>query len=702
MAVATAHSHAGEAVGTTTPSLAAAYPGLVYEESDPARFDGLDLVFCGLPHGESQRIVPALRTRVGLVVDLAADFRLKDAALYPQLVRRGAPRAGLLGEAVYGLPELFREGLAGATLVAAAGCYPTAAGLALAPLVRRGLVEPTGIVVDAASGVSGAGRGLKDSLHFGSVDEDFTAYGLLTHRHTPEMEQILGAEVLFTPHLAPMVRGILATCYARPAADTALSTDSVLAALHDAYDAEPFVVVTDDPPSTKATAGSNAAHVTARVDPRTGWVVSFCALDNLVKGASGQAIQCANAALGTARDHRAAAGRDLPVSVNAPQGFVAVGGYAGIKAAKAHDVAVVATADGRAVPAAGVFTSNLAAAAPVQVSRTHLAATGGKAAGVILTSGNANAATGVPGREAAERLCTAVAGDIGATAEEILICQTGLIGIPFPIDARHSRDRADRDGADRPGRVGGRGRQGHHDDRHRAEGGCRLRRRVHGGRAWPRAPPCWRRTWPPCSPSARRTPLVDAATLQTALREAVAASFNTITVDGCTSTNDTVLVLANGLGASPPPSALTAALYEACRSLAEQMVDDAEGATKVAHVHVRGAVSDEAAHVAARKVADSMLVQCSLFGEDPYWGRIISELGSAGTPFDIDRILLAYGSTVVCAGGVGVPHDAAAVAAHLAGRHIVLECDLGLGSGEAVVLGTDLGYGYIDENKTTS
>jgi N-acetyl-gamma-glutamyl-phosphate reductase len=298
VAVATAHSHAGEAVGRHTPSLAAAYPGLVYEQNDPARFDGLDLVFCALPHGESQRIVPQLRARAGVVVDLAADFRLKDPALYPRWYgeEHGAP--ALLAEAAYGLPELFREGLSGTTLVAAAGCYPTAAGLALAPLVRRGLVERTGIVVDAASGVSGAGRGLKESLHFGSVDEDFTAYGLLTHRHTPEMEQILEAEVLFTPHLAPMVRGILATCYARPAGGTTLSTDSVMGALHEAYDAEPFVVVTDDPPSTKATAGSNTAHVTARVDPRTGWVISLCALDNLVKGASGQAIQCANAALG--------------------------------------------------------------------------------------------------------------------------------------------------------------------------------------------------------------------------------------------------------------------------------------------------------------------------------------------------------------------------------------------------------------------
>jgi glutamate N-acetyltransferase/amino-acid N-acetyltransferase len=195
---------------------------------------------------------------------------------------------------------------------------------------------------------------------------------------------------------------------------------------------------------------------------------------------------------------------------------------------------------------------------------------------------------------------------------------------------------------------------------------------------------------------------VDATTLRNALHEAVALSFNAITVDGATSTNDTVLVLASGRGDAPSRDALTAALTEACRSLAEQMVADAEGATKVAHVTVRGAESDEAAHVAARKVADSMLVQCSLFGEDPYWGRIVSELGSAGTPFDIDRVAVAYGGTVVCAAGTAVPHDEAAVAAHMACRHVQIDCDLGLGRGQAVVLGTDLGYGYIDENRTTS
>jgi N-acetyl-gamma-glutamyl-phosphate reductase len=299
VATVTARSHAGEVVGQHTPSLAAAYPGLVYEAAGPEALDGLDgldLVFCALPHGESQRLVPALRQRVGLIVDLAADFRLTDAGLYPTWYGEAHAAPDLLSEAVYGLPELFREALPGARLIASAGCYPTAAGLALAPLRRAGLIEPNGIIVNAASGTSGAGRAPTDSLHFGTVDENFAAYGLLTHRHTPEIQQILDAEVLFTPHLAPMVRGILATCYARPTGP--LTTDDALAALHQAYDDEPFVVVTDAPPSTKATAGSNCAHVTARVDERTGWVLSLCAIDNLVKGASGQALQCANVALG--------------------------------------------------------------------------------------------------------------------------------------------------------------------------------------------------------------------------------------------------------------------------------------------------------------------------------------------------------------------------------------------------------------------
>ena len=154
----------------------------------------------------------------------------------------------------------------------------------------------TGIVVNSITGISGAGRGLKHSSLFCSADEDVTAYGLLDHRHTPEIEQEVGAQVLFTPHLAPMNRGILATCYARPAAD--VTTASLLAALADAYAGEPFVVVSEASPSTKATLGSNAAHLTARFDQRTGTVMAIGAIDNLAKGASGGALQAANVALG--------------------------------------------------------------------------------------------------------------------------------------------------------------------------------------------------------------------------------------------------------------------------------------------------------------------------------------------------------------------------------------------------------------------
>ncbi len=296
VAVATAAGHAGEQVAAHTPSLASAYPSLAYGETDPAAMDGLDVVFLALPHGESQRLVPDLASRVGVVVDLAADFRLRDAALYPRWYGAEHAAPDLLASFVYGLPELDRSGLPGATLVAAPGCYPTAAALALAPFVRAGVVEPSGIVVDAASGVSGAGRAPSERLHFGTVDEDFVAYGLCDHRHTPEIEQALGASVLFTPHLAPMTRGILATCYARVSG--VRTTADALALLRDGYAGEPFVLVTDAPPSTKATAGSNCAHVTARVDERTGWLLALCALDNLVKGAAGQAVQCANLASG--------------------------------------------------------------------------------------------------------------------------------------------------------------------------------------------------------------------------------------------------------------------------------------------------------------------------------------------------------------------------------------------------------------------
>jgi N-acetyl-gamma-glutamyl-phosphate reductase len=298
---ATGDSQAGTALAELYPSLAAAYPGLVFDTYDPALLDRVDLVFCGLPHGASQALMPLLREKVRWVVDLAADFRLQDPELYPTWYGEAHSAPELLPGFAYGLPELFRADITGASAVATPGCYPTCAALAIAPLVRNGLVQTHGIVVDAASGVSGAGRPPKPGTTFCAVDEDFTAYGILTHRHTPEMEQTVarlagtdagGVSVLFTPHLAPMNRGMLATCYLRPHAGHA--TAELLELYRESYAGEPSVTTTNGSPSTKACLGANTAHVTVRADERTGWIVAIAAIDNLTKGASGQAVQCAN------------------------------------------------------------------------------------------------------------------------------------------------------------------------------------------------------------------------------------------------------------------------------------------------------------------------------------------------------------------------------------------------------------------------
>ena len=298
LVIATGDSQAGVRAAELYPGLAAAYPDLVFEPLDLDRVRGVDLVFLGLPHEASMAMAPELVGEVGCVVDLSAAYRLKDATQYPTYYGFEHDQPALLEAAVYGLPELHRNELKGATLVATPGCYVTAATLALRPLVEEGLIETTGVIVDAASGVTGAGRKADYAHSFTTIDENFAAYGLLDHRHTPEMEQEIGAQLLFTPHLAPMNRGILATCYARPSAGADVSTEALLDLLRARWRDEPFMVVTDASPSTKSTLGSNAVHVTARFDPRTGTVVAIAALDNLAKGASGGAVQAANVALG--------------------------------------------------------------------------------------------------------------------------------------------------------------------------------------------------------------------------------------------------------------------------------------------------------------------------------------------------------------------------------------------------------------------
>ncbi len=289
-------SKAGQALGDVHPHVAPAYPNAVVESYSLAALDDVDLVFAALPHGESQAVAAEILGAGKRFVDLGADFRLSDPANYATWYGEPHRAPDLLGRFVYGIPELNREQIRGAKAVAAAGCYPTAAILALKPLVDAGLIARDGIIVDAASGVSGAGRAAKEGTSFNTVSGSFSAYGLLNHRHTAEMEQALGGSVLFTPHLVPMARGILATCYATPAHE--MSEDEPLAVLRAAYAAELFVHVTAEPPATKWTAGSNAAQVTARFDPRTGRVLALAAIDNLGKGAAGQMIQCANLMLG--------------------------------------------------------------------------------------------------------------------------------------------------------------------------------------------------------------------------------------------------------------------------------------------------------------------------------------------------------------------------------------------------------------------
>ncbi len=266
----------------------------------------VDVVFSALPHAASAEVCAPL-ARAGIpVVDISADFRLHDRAEYEEWYRVPHPAPDLLPSAPYGLPELHREAIRGARLVANPGCYPSGAILALAPAIRAGIVGGD-LIVDAKSGVSGAGRTVELKYHFGEMDESVAAYGLSGHRHLPEIRQELAAlreapppRLTFVPHLIPMVRGILTTCYADLDL-TRLGPDpqaAVTAIYRDAYAGEPFTHVVDAPPQTKHTTGSNHCLVYPTVDARAGRLVVVAVLDNLVKGAAGQAIQNANLMLG--------------------------------------------------------------------------------------------------------------------------------------------------------------------------------------------------------------------------------------------------------------------------------------------------------------------------------------------------------------------------------------------------------------------
>jgi glutamate N-acetyltransferase/amino-acid N-acetyltransferase len=385
------------------------------------------------------------------------------------------------------------------------------------------------------------------------------------------------------------------------------------------------------------------------------------------------------------------------VSVTAASGFVAGGLACGIKESGAPDLAIVATADHGPVAAAGVFTTNLAQAAPVQVSKHHLA--DGRAAAVVLSSGNANAATGAAGRRDAARMCELTGLGLGADAGDVLVCSTGLIGIPMPMDAleagipKLAAQLAASGGADAARAI-------MTTDTKPKEAVARAGSATVGGMAKGAA------MLSPAMATMLAVVTTDAAVetpaLQRALATAVSTTFDMLSVDGCRSTNDTVLVLANGAAGTVDAHALTDALTAVCGSLAEQMARDAEGATKFVRIVVTGAWSDAQAQLAARAVADSQLVQCSLNGGDAYWGRVLSELGASGAHLDPEQVDISYNGVTVCRDGIACSHDAAALAQVMSGRDIEIRCDLRLAHGAATVLTTDLSHAYIDENRRTS
>ncbi|QEC48829.1 N-acetyl-gamma-glutamyl-phosphate reductase [Baekduia soli] len=283
-------------------SLDVLYPhhrvGRELEVLDLDRHGDVDAAIVAYPHGASAPVVAELLGRGVKVVDLSADFRLRDLAVYEEYYVPH-PHPELLGDAVYGLPELYRDALRGTSLVAGPGCYPTAAILTLAPLARAGLLDD--VVIDAKSGVSGAGRAATAKTHFVSVDENVSPYGVGTHRHAPEIDQELGAlgapvTVTFTPHLVPLDQGELVSCYVRVAGDA--EPGDIVALYEQAYAGEPFVELSSRPPGVRDVRETNVCRIHVTIDPRSRKVLAFGAIDNLWKGTSSQAVQSLNLMFG--------------------------------------------------------------------------------------------------------------------------------------------------------------------------------------------------------------------------------------------------------------------------------------------------------------------------------------------------------------------------------------------------------------------
>jgi glutamate N-acetyltransferase/amino-acid N-acetyltransferase len=386
------------------------------------------------------------------------------------------------------------------------------------------------------------------------------------------------------------------------------------------------------------------------------------------------------------------------MSVTAAKGFVAAGCHAGIKRRR-FDMALVATEDRKPVAAAAVFTRNKFVAPPVVLSRRRLSENGGRAAAIIVNSGNANAGTGAEGLADAEAMAAAAASALEVAAEDVLVCSTGIIGTPLPMDVIL---------AGTPKLVKKLSVGGAHDaargilttDHNAKEALVEGSTFTLGGMA----KGCGMIAPDMATMLAFLTTDADvsAEEMTAILRDASDRTFNTLNVDGATSTNDTAILLASALRGRPDMAEFADAVHKACEDLTLQMARDAEGMTKMVALSVTGAASDSEARIAAKRIAENNLVKCSWYGGDPYWGRLLAAAGSAGIAFEAEKAVVAYGGTVVSRGGANADHDSDAVARHMKGERIEIEVALGLGTGRARVIGIDLGPGYIKENSRTS
>lgn len=387
------------------------------------------------------------------------------------------------------------------------------------------------------------------------------------------------------------------------------------------------------------------------------------------------------------------------MSVTAAPGFVAAGCHAGIKRRK-HDMALIATNDGRPVTCAAVFTQNKFVAPPVTLDRARLAANGGKAAAVVVNSGNANAGTGAKGLADAEAMSAAAAEALGIDEAHVLVSSTGIIGAPLPMDVvlpaipKLAKKLSVAGGAEAAKGI----LTTDHVPKEVVVKGSTF---TVGGMA----KGCGMIAPNMATMLAYLTTDADVQRdeLQRILKQAADGTFNTLNVDGATSTNDTVILLANGRAGAPDLAEFSNAVHKVCEELTFKMAKDAEGMTKMVMLRVTGAASDAEARGAAKSIAENNLVKCSWYGSDPYWGRLLGAAGSAGVDFNSDLSSVAYGGVAVSRGGIEIEHDRDTVAAHMKNERIEIEVNLGTGgNGSAQVIGIDLGPGYIKENSITS